>query len=359
MEPYLNQNQGQPTPFLLANPETEEAPSFDFWGVLNRRKWLVFLGLVCGLALATLVYAKSTDVYESIAFVKIEPKQRFTPVGNGKGMFPEHDPEGVRHDRFMNQENIINKMFDENPSLEGLECFFPYPSREDKIEYIVENLDIGQDAEEPTLYQVSYQNSHAAEAPAILNALIETYKLNLVEQYADEKSEIVENLHRFDQEYTAKFDSAYAEYDRLVQEKINENLMLASNASQSQLILKALMDKSTAGQEELNTLSNDRERITTALENGEAAVRQIVWQLRSEDKMPHEARLGDRSSRIIENYQLRIGDAEDQYMLARDRFGNGHRTVKLAKAQLERLEDDLQETLDSQEDVSNNAASAH
>ena len=348
MDPYLNQNQGQATPFIMA-PEAEEAPSFDFWGVLNRRKWLVFLGLVCGLALATLVYAKSSDVFESIAYVKIEPKQRFTPVGNGKPMFPEHE-EGVRHDRFMNQENIINKMFDENPSLEGLECFFPFPSREDKIEYIVESLSIGQDSEEPTLYKVSYQNSHAAEAPAILNALIETYKLNLVEQYADEKSEIVENLHRFDQEYTAKFEKAYTDYDRLVQEKIEKNLMMSSNASQSQMLLHSLMEKSGLAQEELSTLSNDRERITTALESGEGAVRQIVWQLRSEDKMPHEFRPNGTRSRLIEGLQLRISEAEDQYMLAKDRFGNGHRTVELAKARLARLQEDLDDTVYSQED---------
>ena len=152
---------------MTAPPEGEEESGFDFWGVLNRRKWLVFLGLVCGMGLGTLFYAKSHVVYESVAYVKIEPKDRFVPINNGSnGLFPEYD-EGVRHDRFMSQENIINKMFDDRPRLEGLRSFDDYPSREDKIEYIQENLRIGQDKEEPTLYQVSYQNSLAKDLSLI------------------------------------------------------------------------------------------------------------------------------------------------------------------------------------------------
>jgi len=90
------------------------------------------------MGLGTLFYAKSEVIYESTAFVKIEPKKRFVPVSSGNGnnpLFPEYD-EGVRHDRFMAQENIINKMFDERPRLEGLGSFDDYPSRDDKIEYI-------------------------------------------------------------------------------------------------------------------------------------------------------------------------------------------------------------------------------
>ena len=51
-------------PFLLAGPEAEETNNFDFWGVLNRRKWLVFLGLITGMALGSVFHAKSETVYE-------------------------------------------------------------------------------------------------------------------------------------------------------------------------------------------------------------------------------------------------------------------------------------------------------
>ena len=75
---YQNQNpmgaqMGMP-PVIIAQDNEEAA--FDFWGVLNRRKWLVFLGLITGLALGALVYAKSQTIYESVAAVNIEPKNR-------------------------------------------------------------------------------------------------------------------------------------------------------------------------------------------------------------------------------------------------------------------------------------------
>ena len=63
---YQNPNQmGSPMgmpPIIMAQDNEESA--FDFWGVLNRRKWLVFLGLITGLALGALVYAKSETIYE-------------------------------------------------------------------------------------------------------------------------------------------------------------------------------------------------------------------------------------------------------------------------------------------------------
>jgi len=329
---------------MTAPPEMEEESGFDFWGVLNRRKWLVFLGLVCGMGLGTLFYAKSAVVYESTAFVKIEPKDRFVPINNGNPMFPEYD-EGVRHDRFMSQENIINKMFDDRPRLEGLRSFDEYPSRDDKIGYIQENLQIGQDKEEPTLYQVTYQNSLAGDSPAILNALVETYKRNLVDQYSVQKSEIVDNLRKFDDEYTKKYDKEFTEYNRLWQSKIDKNLMFDRNVSQSQILLRDVTDKLADTQERLKSTTSDRERILAAIENGQGGVQQLVWQFRMEKKMPREILPQDRGSRMLETMQLRIGTAEDAYRRSKARLGDGHPLVEDAKDQLDRLRADLEEQL--------------
>ena len=332
MDPYSNPNTGQqPAPFMMAAPpELEGESGFDFWGVLNRRKWLVFLGLVCGMGLGTLFYAKSEVVYESKAFVKIEPKDRFVPITNGNPMFPEYD-EGVRHDRFMAQENIINQMFDDRPRLEGLRSFDEYPSRDDKIEYIQENLQIGQDKEEPTLYQVTYQNSLAGDSPAILNALIETYKRNLVDQYSVQKSEIIDNLRKFDEEYTKKYDKEFAVYERLWKSKIDKNLMIGKDVSQSQILLSSVTKKLDATLELHKRASADRERILAAIENGQGGVQQLVWQFRMEDKMPREVRGLDRGARIFESLQLRISGAEDDYRRSRARLGDGHPLVEDAK----------------------------
>ena len=345
MDPYSNPNTQQPAPFMMtAPPDMEDESGFDFWGVLNRRKWLVFLGLVCGMGLGTLFYAKSAVIYESTAFVKIEPKDRFVPISTGNPMFPEYD-EGVRHDRFMSQENIINKMFDDRPRLEGLKSFDEYPSREDKIEYIQQNLQIGQDKEEPTLYQVTYQNSLAKDSPAILNALIETYKRNLVDQYSVQKSEIVDNLRKFDEEYTKRYDREFTEFNRLWQSKIDKNLMFDRNVSQSQILLRDVTEKLALTQERLKAASSDRERILAAIENGQGGVQQLVWQFRMEDKMPREIHPRDSGARILESYQVRIGNAEDIYRKSKARLGDGHPLVKDAKDSLDRLRAGYEEQL--------------
>lgn len=347
---------GQPSPFMMAAPEVEDEPGFDFWGVLNRRKWLVFLGLVSGMALGTLFHAKSADIYESRANVRIEPKKRFVPVSSGNGtMFPEYD-DGVRHDRFMDQEIIINKMFDDRPRLEGLKSFNDYPSREDKITYIQDNLEISQDRDEPTLYRVTYQNARAEDSPAILNALIETYKLNLIEQYSDKKSEIVESLRKFDEEYTKRYDKEFTEYKRLWRLKVDQNLMVGQNVSQSQILLSEVTKKLAKTQELLKGSMLDRERILAAIENGEGGIRQVVWQLRSEGKMPREIQPAGTRTRMIENLRLRIGAAEDEYEAIRERRGEGHPQVKQARKIIQRMQASLQDAIDNHDDNINGSA---
>ena len=57
---------GQPAPYIFAAPgEQQPDSSFDFWGVLNRRKWLVFLGLVSGMALGALYDAQCETIEAS------------------------------------------------------------------------------------------------------------------------------------------------------------------------------------------------------------------------------------------------------------------------------------------------------
>ena len=89
---YQNPNQMAPPMGMpqMMMPQDDEESAFDFWGVLNRRKWLVFLGLVSGLALGALVYAKSETIYESVAAVKIEPRNKpIISTGRMKEFAPE------------------------------------------------------------------------------------------------------------------------------------------------------------------------------------------------------------------------------------------------------------------------------
>ena len=54
-----------PTQFVFNSTSEEEQGGFDFWGILGRRKWIVFLGLIAGMGLGTLVHYQSAPIYES------------------------------------------------------------------------------------------------------------------------------------------------------------------------------------------------------------------------------------------------------------------------------------------------------
>ncbi|MDG1873848.1 MAG: hypothetical protein P8J27_08045, partial [Mariniblastus sp.] len=105
-------NQPTPTPLVFSmQGENQEESSFDFWGILNRRKWLVFLGLVTGMALGALYHAQCETIYASSARVKIEPKDPlYIAMSNSPGSYMGQTASdlGVRHDQFIVQPNIIN-----------------------------------------------------------------------------------------------------------------------------------------------------------------------------------------------------------------------------------------------------------
>ena len=121
--------------------------------------------------------------------------------------------------------------------------------------------------------------------------------------------------------------------------------MFENNVSQSQLLLRDVTDKLGETLEQLKQSTADRDRILAAVENGPGGIQQLVWQFRSENKMPREASLQDGGSRILESIELRIGQAEDDYRLRKTRFGDGHPSVEIARDQLTRLRESRDEHL--------------
>ena len=180
---------------------------------------------------------------------------------------------------------------------------------------------------------------------------VELVKIRLEEDsVAPQKNLLVANLRKFDEEYTRRYDKEFTELCRLSQLKIDKNLMVGSNVSHSQLLLKNVTQKLGETQEMLKTLVSDRERIQAATENGSGGIQQLVWQFRTENKMPREILSESRNGRMIENLQLRIGAAEDAYRIRKAQLADEHPAVKKAKDQLDRLMKSLDEVLDSPEE---------
>ena len=123
MDQFPNQP-GQPAPFVFAQPGETEEGGFDFWGVLSRRKWVVFLGLICGMALGGLYHSQCDEVYRSEAKVRIEPKDPtlIFQTTYQQSILPNTKDLSIRHDQLIGQENIVNRCLTDN-GLDQLRSF--------------------------------------------------------------------------------------------------------------------------------------------------------------------------------------------------------------------------------------------
>lgn len=183
---------------------------------------------------------------------------------------------------------------------------------------------------------------------------VELVKIRLEEDtLTPQKNPIVDNLRKFDEEYCKRYDKEFTEFNRLWQSKIEKNLMVGSNVSQSQLLLTEVTKKLGETQEMLKAATSDRKRILAATKNGSGGIQQLVWQFRAENKMPREIQQESRNGRMIESLQLRIGAAEDAYRIRKAQLADEHPAVKKAKDQLDRLMASLDEVLDSPAEKAN------
>lgn len=359
MDSFSNNAPMQQAPFqqplLLSNPEAEETSNFDFWGVLNRRKWLVFLGLITGMAIGAVIHAKSETIFESSAKVRIEPKKRFiVPMSNTGEILPNYEDSNIRHDRLINQENIILGMLKQNEGLNNLRSLKDL-SDEEKFEYISENLNVSQDREETSLFLVTYRNSHETDSQIILANLIETYKKSLKEQYEKDTDETLARLDEFDRGFRQEFKVEQEKLSRLIEQRTANFTMFGSNTTESHIMLRKVSESLEETRGELNTLAEDRDRILAAMESGPEAIRQTVWIFQNEGKMARPGQFMDLGERTEARMSERVSTYEEEWFLLKQRLADGHPNVKMARARLDRAMVDYQNLIQGNSETANSA----
>ena len=330
-------------PFLLAGPEAEENAGFDFWGVLNRRKWLVFLGLITGMALGSVFHAKSATIYESKANVWIEPRKQFRiPITNSGEILRNYEDSTIRHDKKMNQENIILGMLRDNEGLNNLRSLKDL-SDDEKYNYISDNLTVNQDRDEAYLFHVEYHNSHETDAQIILANLIETYKKTLKEEYEKETDETLARLDEFDRSFRHDFKTEQEKLGKLIEERTANFTMFGVGHTESHMLLQKVTVALEETRGKLNELAADRDLILQAQQEGPNAIQRVIWKLQNDGKMFRPGQYLDVAERADERLLGRIGQYEEEYFALKDRLADGHPSVKSAKARLDRALRDYQE----------------
>ena len=110
----MSNHPSQLTPALQKNvgnwmPAAEEENSkFDFWGLVNRQKWLIFLGMLAGIGGGLIYYYNTSPTYESVAEISIEVRNNTTPlVTNGESPLPLASEIAIRHDKYIDSVDFI------------------------------------------------------------------------------------------------------------------------------------------------------------------------------------------------------------------------------------------------------------
>jgi len=318
-----NGNMG-PSPFMLAPPEAEEA-GFDFWGVLRRRKWLVFLGLLAGLAVGGIYNSQCQKVYESKATVTIQPKEKVIYKTDHRDLYDVGSFD-FRHDQLIAEENILTKCLIKH-ALKDLKTLRDIPATE-QIQALQDDLIVAQNQDEPSMYELEYTSLDPSDAQTVLAVLVSTYQEHLDDKYRQGTSDTMELLQkmsdRFHREVKAIDEKRKAALDR------SEALNIAGNSVHIQRIVEESMSRIDAEKGALGELTSELARSEAALENGRDATMEHVWLLEKSGKIPPDSiNIVDKSEQIASEQRMveELELARDQ-LIAVKNYGNGHAEVQ-------------------------------
>ena len=332
-----NANMG-PSPFMLAPQEPEEA-GFDFWGVLRRRKWLVFLGLLAGLAVGGVYNSQCAKVYESRATVTIQPKEaQYYNMGGGNS-FGE-DAVGsfdFRHDQLIAEDNILEKCLI-NYGLQELATLRDLPPN-DQIKAIQDDLNVSQNREEPSKYELEYKSLNPRDARTVLSTVVLTYQKHLDEKYRRVSSDTMELLQKMSDKFHKEVKIIAKELNSAKDKA--EALVIAGDSAHIQRIIADQMNKIDEEKALLSDLTKDLARSEAALENGRDSSMEQIWLLESTGKLgpnsvevTNNAEAISQETRMVEELELQ----RDQLVIMQ-KLGPGHaRVVAINYAIKERKE---------------------
>ena len=315
-----------PPPFIFAPPQDKDESNFDFWGILSRRKWLVFLGIITGMALGALYHAQADTIYKSEAAVKIEPRDPvYIPLSQQQFMGADPIDVGVRHDQFINRPNVVNECMNKN-KLNNLRCFENLP--EDKIvPEVIDNLQVIQNVKEEILYELVFYSSRPDDCQTILNNLIATYEDKLEEEYKQDSDEVKTLLKTFQEDFGQDYNRLFEEHQSLLQEIGGAVVADRNGLNVYELQVRELRELLQEAQMQLAALDAEKRRATIAFNSGRDAIHGHLFKLKQTGKIRDDG--SRRPEREDNNIELRISELQIERKSLLTRLGEGHRQVQL------------------------------
>ena len=321
-----NGNNMNPAPFMLAPQESEDV-GFDFWGVLRRRKWLVFLGLLTGLVIGGIYNSQAQKLYESKATVTIQPRDKiiWNPISKSDQLndLAKFD---LRHDQLISENNILFKCLTEH-GLSDLETLRDLP-QEQQFTEIRENLVVIQNREEPTKYELQYTSVNPRDAQTILATVVSAYEGYLNEQYQEVTADTMELLNKMCDRLHR--DIKEVDKQREKSRAVLKELAIAGKQEHIQQIVADYRIKIDAEKAELWELTQDLARSETALESDAAGMMEHIWILEDQGKVrKNSMQFVDNSEQIAaETRGIESLELQRDQLIVTQKIGPGHSQIQ-------------------------------
>jgi len=308
---------------------------FDFWGILDRRKWIVFLGLITGIGLGVLYYYQTPILYKSTAKIRIAPRNPITiqlhRLGGPGGILPNtEDIMPLRHDKIIAEDVTIRTCLEGEkqdgalyklPSFEGRE-------KEAIIKLVKEHLTVLPDKEDPYNYELSYISTNMNDAPTIVNNIVKTYRHDLETLYKDETANSIGHLKQIADETAKDLEEVTREMDKLNLLDTVPRVNYMTGQDIHSISLENLNRSISTSQRELANLTADREKAIQALEFGGDAVVAQVGVLMQQSRIQIERGTRDVEFQASENALRLVMEIQAELDSARLQLGAGHPSIQ-------------------------------
>ena len=167
-----------------------------------------FLGLLAGLLVGGIYFAKCPKVYQSQATISIVMIPTDRPFRLDSSEDWDFD---IRHDQLIGEDTILAECLTKH-GLKDVPTFRDL-SPVKQIEEIQENFVVVQNREEPSKYDLEYFSTDPRDAQAVLATIISTYEKHLEDKYLRVTSDTMELLEKM----RDRFDKKVKQLDKQIQ----------------------------------------------------------------------------------------------------------------------------------------------
>lgn len=305
-----------------------EGKQLDVFGILKRRKWLIFFGLVVGLGLGTLYYVKAPVMYGSSAVIFVQKKTpAMIPVSGTSMVMPDLQFES--HAKVIASEHLVDAML-ENPLNKQIRQLTSFEGMSDFSirETILEELEVIADVDDPNVYAVFFRGPEQDECKVVLDKLIEEYRLFLVKKEKTLGTEtqdllnasiadVVEEIGKVEDKIK---EHRQANYDVV----FNDDGTIANSVTED---LKELSSIERELKMELENLEQDLQWIATQQEAGQnRSVLLFLLNRNEKETLAEEADL--KIDRTEQEHLWRLFDMQYELLELRSGLGPDHPDVK-------------------------------